>query len=129
MGILNNIRQIRLLKSATKKVQSGGEISGAVDDIYKYYNTDETFARILDQFKATPQDIASIILGCMAAGAGGTYRGHYVPVSAVLYPDTLAYMLRALRGQVPKGEAYHSVMDYFESGAIVFQPERAVPHS
>jgi len=42
-------------------------------------------------------------MGGMAAGIGGTYRDHFVPISAALYLLTLSYMLRVGRGEVSKG--------------------------
>ena len=44
------------------------------------------------------------------------YRG-------VLFADTLAYLLRAVRGQIPKVGAYHKVDEYFRTGSLVFEPE------
>jgi hypothetical protein len=127
MGILNirkGMRQVRLLRSATEKVHSG-DMDSAMEDIFRYYETDPLFDQILREFDATKGDIEAIILSFMAAGAG-TYRGHFVPVSAVLYPMTLSYLLRSQRGEVPKAEAYYYVDTYFESGAMVFEPERAI---
>lgn len=114
----------RLIQSAAKQVQSG-QTAAAVGDIFDFLQTDEAFRRIIAHFKATATDIERIIIGLMFSGAGGTYRGHFVPVSAVLFHDTLAYMLRVERGQVSRAQAYFDVLDYFQSGGVVFQPERA----
>jgi hypothetical protein len=130
MGFLNilnirkGMRQVRLLRSATENVHSG-DMASAMEEIFKYYGTDPLFDQVLREFNATRDDIEAIILGCRAAGTG-TYRGHFVPVSAVLYPMTLSYLLRSQRGEVPKAEAYYHVDKYFESGALVFEAERAV---
>ncbi len=115
----------RLMKSAAKQVQSG-LISEAVKEIFDFYQTDEAFLKILSTFNATQADIKEIILGLEFSGAGGTYKGHYVPVSAVLFHDTLAYLLRTERGQVEKKKAYYEVMNYFQTGGIVFEPEHAL---
>lgn len=112
------------MQSAAKQVQSG-QSALAVDEIFDFLQSDEAFRRIIAHFKATPTDIKEIITGLMFSGAGGTYRGHFVPVSAVLLHDTLAYLLRTQRGQVSRAQAYFEVLDYFQSGGIVFQPERA----
>lgn len=76
-------------------------------------------------FNATQDDIENIVLGIMMAGYGAEFGGHFVPTSAVLFHDTLAYCLRAERGQVAKADAYFEVHEYFRTGAIVFEPEKA----
>lgn len=127
MGLFSNLRRSagksNFIKSASHKFRSGKQ-KEAVDEIYEYMENDEQFSKVLRHFTATRDDIEHIIFGIMASGAGTTARGHFVPVSAVLFPDTLAYLLRAERGQVSPAEAHFQVMDYFESGALVFQPER-----
>ena len=95
----------------------------AINDIYEFMKSDELFSAVLDEFGATSEDLSEIISGMMMAGAGATYRGHYVPVSALLFPDTLAYLLRSQRSDVDKAEAYFEVLDYFQTGAIRFQPK------
>jgi phage shock protein PspC (stress-responsive transcriptional regulator) len=124
--MFKGMRQVRLLRSATRKLQSGAPISTVTAGIAKYYETDQVFSNVLREFNATMEDVQAIILGLMAAGAGGTYRGHFVPVSAVLYPLTLSYLLRARRGEVPTAQAYGEIMEYFRSGPIMFEPEQAI---
>jgi hypothetical protein len=128
VGLFSKLKQStsksRLMQSAAQQVQSG-QLASAIQSIFAYYQSDEAFKNILTHFKATPADIDSIVTGLMFSGAGGTFKGHFVPVSAVLFHDTLAYLLRAERGQVPKVQAYVEVLDYFQSGATIFQPERA----
>lgn len=127
MGFLKNIRRSvgksRLIKDATANFKQGytGE---AIDQIYDYLSKDETFFQVLEYFQASRKDLETIIWEFMASGAGGTYKGHFVPVSAVLFPDTLAYLLRAERGQVNKTEAFFQIQEYFRSGGIHFEPER-----
>jgi hypothetical protein len=127
--MFKGMRQVRLLRSATKKLQSGAEMSSVMEDIAKYYETDPIFPNLLQEFNATMKDVEEIILAQMAAGAGETWRGHYVPVSAVLYPLTLSYLLRVRRGEVPPAQAYFEIMEYFRSGAMIFGPEQAIRRS
>ncbi len=128
MGLFSKWKQSSaksgLMKSAAKQVQSG-QITLAIQEIFKFYQSDDTFKNILDHFNATPDDIEAIIKGLMFSGAGGKYKGHFIPVSAVLFQDTLAYLLRSERGQVTKSQAYFEILEYFQSGAIVFEPEKA----
>ena len=100
-----------------------------MEDIAKYYETDPIFSNILYEFNATLQDVEAIIISLMAAGAGETWRGHFVPISAVLYPLTLSYLLRVRRGEVPPAQAYFEIMAYFRSGAMMFGPEQAIRQS
>ena len=128
MGFLGRLKQslskAKLMKSAAKQVEAG-RAGDAANEIFAFYQTDPSFQLIISTFKATPADIESIMLRLMFSGAGGKYRGLYVPVSAVLVYDTLAYLLRSERGQVQKAQAYSEVMDYFQKGKMVFEPERA----
>jgi len=121
--MFKGIRQVRLMKAAVRNFQLGE--TQWLQNIYDYYATDPIFSSVLRQFNATPEDIRSIVLGCAAAGTG-TYRGHFVPISAVLYPLTLSYMLRMRRGEIAPAQAHYEVDKYFESGAIVFEPEVAI---
>ena len=127
MGLFNKWKKSaaksRLMKSASNQVQAGS-MDSAVHEIFSVYESDEAFTNIIARFDVSPADMKAIITGLMFSGAGGTYRGHFVPVSAVLFHDTLAYLLRSERGQVPKAQAYFAIQEYFQSGEIVFQPER-----
>lgn len=129
MGVLNrlrrSVRKSRLIKKATARIRSI-DLHGAVDEIYRYLCSDDIFKEVIRHFNATRDDIEAIMLGLMLSGAGATHRGHFVPVSAVLFPSTLAYLLRSERGQISKGEAYFQVHDYFRQGAIFFAPEVAL---
>lgn len=126
MGLFDKFRnsasKSHLIQTASQHVQAG-QLNVAVQDIFSFYQSDEAFKNILAYFKATPKDIEEIIIGLMFSGAGVCGK-HFVPVSAVLFHDTLAYLLRVERGQVQKTQAYFEVQEYFRSGAIVFEPER-----
>jgi len=119
----NSAAKSKLMQSAARQVQSG-KLAEAVQEIFAFLQSDKAFVSIIDHFNATPGDIKSIITGLMFSGDGSTVRGHYIPVSAVLFHDTLAYMLRSERGQVAKPKAYSEIQEYFQSGAIVFKPEK-----
>lgn len=122
MGIFRNIRRSAsksiLMKSAAKKLKTG---TSPLEDIFTFYNSDAQFAAIIKNFKITEDEVSKIMLTLML-NAGGTYRGHFVPISALLFPDTLVYMLRAHRGEVPLAEACAQVDGYFRTGAIIFDP-------
>ena len=118
-----SFRKSVLIKQAAVDAQAFRH-DKAIDDIHSFMISDQVFAKVLERFNATKSDIEAIMFGIMAAGAGGTYRGHFVPVSALLFPDTLTYLLRAERGEVGKAEAYSQVLEYFRTGAIVFESEK-----
>jgi len=107
-----------------KAAASAGQKDAIIQEIYGYIVADPVLSPVLSAFDGTEHDIKAIIAGMEAAGAGGDYRGHYAPISGVLFADTLAYLLRAQRGQVPEADAYFDVMMYWKTGARVFEPER-----
>lgn len=127
MGLFANLfrsmRKSQLIKSATARLH-GGDAQGATDQIYAFISQDHVFIHVLDYFSASRDDIHSIIGSLMMSGAGQTFRGHFVPVSAVLFPDTLAYCLRIKAGQVGAVEGHFRIVEYFRKGEIVFTPER-----
>ena len=59
----------------------------------------------------------------LESGASDSYKGHFSPISGVLFADTLAYLLRGQRGQVSKIDSYYEVNEYFRTGAMLFKPE------
>ena len=126
MGFFSNLkrsaRKGRLIKSASARVKAG-DLDGAVAEIWDFMETDPVVMRIITQFSASEEDVHAVISNLMLNGAGGTYHGFFVPVSAVLFYDTFAYCLRALRGEVTMAEAAYQVMDYFRSDSGVFAPE------
>ena len=128
MGFFSNLKRStqksQLMKSAAARVQAQ-DIAGALDEVYAYLKADDVFGAVLEHFDATRTDIEAIVIGLMMSGNGGTYKGHFVPVSAVLFPDTLAYLLRSERGQIEKADAYFQVSEFFRAGKLVFEPERA----
>ncbi len=113
----------RVIADCGQRLEAGD--FSAIDTIYAHLRSNPIFAPVLAHFSATKDDIEAIVAGIMMSGNGARYGNHFVPVSAVLFPDTLAYLLRAERGQVSKAEAYFQVNDYFRRGATIFEPEKA----
>jgi hypothetical protein len=123
IDVTRSVAKSRLIAECGARVEAG-DLS-AVDDIVAHILSNPAFAQVIAYFSLTRQDVEAIIIGVMVSGYGARYGQHFVPVSAVLFPDTLAYLLRAERGQVSKGEAYFQVSDHFRRGGLVFEPERA----
>ena len=92
MGFFKKLKQSasksKLIKTASAHVQAG-QIDLAVQEIYEYLQGEDVFQSILATFDATDKDIEAIISGIMMSGFGAEFRGHYVPVSSVLFHDTL----------------------------------------
>lgn len=127
MSLFKNLRRSigksRLMKRAARDFKSG-RADVAIREILEYLSADPQFAHVVAHFSATREDIETIAWEFMAGGMGDTPNGHFVPVSALLFPDTLAYLLRAERGQVEKALARQQVYEYFLHDAIQFEPER-----
>jgi len=123
MGIFSHLRRSasksNLMKSAGKKLKAG---DWPLEDIWNFYESDHQFSEIIERFKVTKDEISKIMVTMTMNGAGGTYRGHCVPVSAMLFPDILVYLIRAYRDEVNLAEACWQVRCYFQTGAIIFDP-------
>ena len=100
MGFFSNLsrsaRKGRVIKSASARVEAFDQ-DGAVTEIWDFMQTDPVFVKIIEQFSATKEDVDHIISNLMLNGAGGTYHGFFVPVSAMLFYDTFAYCLVSVR--------------------------------
>ena len=127
MGFFCSIRFFSSIKkskfivyAANKHLQEGIIVT---DEILDFINNHKDLSIVSKAFNATGDDIENIIKGMMASGAGGCHRGHFSPISGVLFTDTLAYLLRGQRGQIPEPDSYYEVNEYFRSGAMLFEPE------
>lgn len=127
MGFFQRFRRARskakVMSAATALVESG-DTDTAASKILSYLKTDSRFPQIIEHFSATQADISKII-DLLALNGAGSHDGFFVPVSALLFPDTFAYCMRALRGQVSIAEAAYQLDSYFASNAAVFEPEQA----
>ena len=94
-----------------------------IDEIFEFIKESKQLAPVAESFELTREDLDDIIDGMVACDAAGSHNGHFSPISGVLFADTLAYLLRAVRGQIPKVGAYHKVDEYFRTGSLVFEPE------
>ena len=123
MGIFDSFKKSKFIKQAIGKYEADGTIP--VNDILVFIRTTEPLASVAKQFSLTRNDLENIAWGMMANGAASNAKGHFTTISGLLFPDTLAYLLRGERGQldVSKTETYHQVMTHFETGSLVFMPE------
>ena len=99
-----------------------------VDEIFSYINQHKDLVKVASEFNATREDISSIMGGMLTSGTAGFHKGHFSPISGVLFADTLAFLLRGQRGQIPEINTYIEVEEYFRTGSLFFKPEIASRH-
>ena len=94
-----------------------------IDEIFVFIKTTEPLASVAKKFNLSKEDLNKITQGMLASGAAGSHKGHFTPISGILFPDTLAYLIRGQRGQISEIDSYYEVNEYFRRGATVFGPE------
>ena len=120
MGIFASIKKSKFIIHVVNKCADGDM---PVDEILGFITKHKDLSKVAREFNTTRDDIENIINGMLASGAADSYRGHFSPISGVLFADTLAYLLRGQRGQVSKIDSYYEVNEYFRTGAMLFKPE------
>lgn len=113
------------MKAAAALCSHGRRVD-AVNGVWAHYQKDPALARVLEAAGGDRATLSRIVVSMELSGAGVSLRGHYVPVSALFFADTLTYCLRSLAGQVDPAHCARELMCYFASGAIDFSPERSV---
>lgn len=117
------VARTRVAQEATQLL-AAGNTPGAYKVVKAFLDSDERLNDVVTHFDAHPEEIRHIYWSMLEYSKGDIYRGHAVAVSTLLETDTLAYMLRATRGQVDPASAYQFVQQYFHTGASYFAPER-----
>ena len=123
MGIFASIKKSKFIVYVINK---GADGDLAVDEIFDFITKHKDLSKIAKEFSATENDIENIMKGMLNSGATSSYKGHFSPVSGVLFADTLAYLLRSERGQISKNIAYMAVDCHFARGNMIFEPEVAL---
>ncbi len=113
----------KIIKSATEAA-TNGNINSSAEIIYDHISSNDQFYLVIKDFHIQLNDIKNLLVDMTFAGLGINLHGHYVPVSALLFPDTLAYLMRIRSGQVDKAKAFNEILSYFKNNEIVFIPER-----
>ena len=122
-NFLRSLKKSALMKSAGRQAQ-GGDLHGAAVRIHAFMLKDPIFRQILDASQADADAVETAMMSLRMQYGHKLYHGHYVPVSAMLSGATFAYSMRMLAGQVSNAQWLVEIGDYFESGAIVFEPEK-----
>ena len=127
MGIFDSIRVFSSIKkskfivyASNKHLQEGNM---PVGEIFDFITKHKDLSKVAQEFNATKADIENIINGMLGSLHSGVHKGHFTPVSGVLFADTLSYLLRSQRGQVSENAAYMEVNHHFLSGKMLFEPE------
>ena len=127
MGFFGSIRFFSSIKkskfiayASNKHLKEGNMPAG---EIFDFITKHKDLSRVAREFNATRDDIEHIINGMLGSLHSGVHKGHFTPVSGVLFADTLAYLLRSERGHVSKDTAYMEVNYHFLSGKMIFEPE------
>ena len=123
MRFLSSIKKSRFIAHASNKYLKEGTLPA--HEIFKFITAHKDLSRVAKEFNATVDDIENLFTGMLASPHIGHVidRGHFVPVSGLLFADTLSYLLRSQRGQVSENVAYMEVGYHFSSGQLLFEPE------
>ena len=100
MGIFDSVKKSKFIKHAMRRYKQEGSIP--VDEIFEFIQKTEPLSSVATDFDLTKDDLKNITLGMIASGSASEAKGHFTPISGLLFPDTLAYLLRGQRGQISK---------------------------
>ena len=121
MRFFSSIKKSKFIIDASNKHLKEGNMP--IGEIFDFITKHKDLSKIAKEFNATRDDIENIINGMLGSLHSGVHKGHFTPVSGVLFADTLAYLLRSERGQVSKDTAYMEVNYHFLRGKMIFEPE------
>jgi len=101
-------------------MQSGSsqQTETALVALHDYCNRNPDVHKVMAEFNVTRESLIEIYNELVKAGAGQWAGGHYVPVSALAYPNTLRYLLE--HPENGKDSMLHkaaSLVMYFEAGS------------
>lgn len=127
MGLLGNFRRTlertRVARDSTKLL-TDGHPSVAFKTVKAFVNSDQRLQEVIGYFDAREDEVRHIFWSMLEFTNSEIARGHAICISTLLETDTLAYMLRARRGQVDADSAHALVQQYFHTSAPYFAPER-----
>jgi len=109
------------VETATEELLSGSQRSeNAEDALLRYCEANEQVKKVMLEFGATRGTLSALYRRLLLAGAGQWAGGHYVAASAIAYPQTLRYLLRApLETRDQLSAAAFKMIMHFERGAPV----------
>lgn len=88
----------------------------AEDALFDYCETQPAVKMVMENFQVSRKDLKEIYAQLIAAGAGQWSCGHWVPASALAYPESLKYILSRRESDI-KETSFNLIM-YFEHGSF-----------
>lgn len=91
----------------------------ALDDLFDLCESDPYVSVVMQNHDADKDKLRKGYRELIRAGAGQWAKGHYVPVSSLVYPLTLDYLLRNLdKDKDDFLYVAHRLLTYFQKGEI-----------
>ncbi len=91
--------------------------SAAENALIDYCEQQPRIQAVLKEFKASRQDLQELYRRLMMAGAGQWTCGHWVAASALVYPESLRYLLARKDENIQ--ETAYNIIVYFERGGAL----------
>lgn len=101
-------------------------VSNSFKPLYNYLLLDEHLSAVIKHHNARRTQLYMAYAYHREFSADAMRAGHLVAAEALLNMDTLSYLIRAENDQVSQREAHAAVLQFLQSGGLVFQPERAL---
>jgi len=88
----------------------------AEDELFDYCESQPAVKAVMEDFQVSRKDLKEIYSQLIKAGAGQWSCGHWVPASALAYPESLEYVLSRRESDI-KETSFNLIM-YFEHGSF-----------
>jgi hypothetical protein len=88
----------------------------AEDELFDYCESQPAVKAVMEDFQISRKDLKEIYSQLIEAGAGQWSCGHWVPASALAYPESLEYVLSRKESDI-KETSFNLIM-YFEHGSF-----------
>jgi hypothetical protein len=96
----------------------------ALEELFAFCESDVEVSSVMSTHGADKEKLKEVYSVLLRGGAGqfgkGRWRGNYIPVSTIAYPDPLNYALRNLRNDLISrdqiGEVSFQLLEYFQNG-------------
>jgi hypothetical protein len=88
----------------------------AEDELFDYCESQPAVKAVMENFQASREHLKEIYSQLIEAGAGQWSCGHWVPASALAYPEPLEYVLSRRESDIE--ETSFNLIMYFEHGSF-----------
>jgi len=125
VGLLKlTFARAKVMQKASRQLLTHDD-DGAVETIYSCLNSNESLKSVVALFCITRGEVKLVLGQLLTFTDEELHAGHFIAVEAMVCQDTLCYLMRAERYQIPKHEAYAAVRDFCKANGRVFKPEYA----